>query len=81
MSTPVSLDTFVGPPVHALTHDGIAVRVDLEARETDWEFVPGHATGAWGFNGQVPGPVIEARVGDVLEVRLKNSLPEPTTIH
>jgi AraC family transcriptional regulator len=24
MSTPVSLDTFVGPPVHALTHDGIA---------------------------------------------------------
>ena len=24
MSTPVSLETFVGPPVHALTHDGIA---------------------------------------------------------
>ena len=24
MATPVSLETFVGPPVHALTHDGIA---------------------------------------------------------
>ena len=24
MSTPVSLDTFVGPPVHAITQDGIA---------------------------------------------------------
>jgi FtsP/CotA-like multicopper oxidase with cupredoxin domain len=43
--------------------------------------VPGHATRAWGFNGQVPGPTIEAHVGDVLEVNLENSLPEPTMIH
>jgi len=57
------------------------VRVDLEARETNWEFVPGQVTRAWGFNGQVPGPTIEARVGDVLEIRFTNSLPEPTTIH
>lgn len=57
------------------------VRVDLEARETDWEFVPGYSTRAWGFNGQIPGPTIEANVGDVLEVQLKNSLPEPTTVH
>lgn len=60
---------------------GRVVTVDLEAREMEWEFVPGRPTRAWGYNGQVPGPVIEARVGDVLEVRLKNSLPEPTTIH
>jgi FtsP/CotA-like multicopper oxidase with cupredoxin domain len=60
---------------------GQIVSVDLEARETDWEFVPGQATRAWGYNGQVPGPVLEARVGDVLEVRLTNKLPEPTTIH
>ena len=61
--------------------DGSVVRVDLEAREADWEFTPGTVTRVWGFNGQVPGPVIEARVGDVLEVRLTNHLPEPTTIH
>jgi FtsP/CotA-like multicopper oxidase with cupredoxin domain len=60
---------------------GRVVVVELEARETDWEFVPGQKTRAWGYNGQVPGPVIEANVGDVLEVRLTNSLPEPTTIH
>jgi FtsP/CotA-like multicopper oxidase with cupredoxin domain len=60
---------------------GRVVTVDLEARETEWEFVPGVMTRAWGYNGQVPGPVIEANVGDVLEVRLTNSLPEPTTIH
>jgi FtsP/CotA-like multicopper oxidase with cupredoxin domain len=60
---------------------GKVVTVELEARETEWEFVPGQRTRAWGYNGQVPGPVIEAEVGDVLEVRLTNSLPEPTTIH
>jgi FtsP/CotA-like multicopper oxidase with cupredoxin domain len=57
------------------------VSVDLEARETDWEYAPGRFIRGWGYNGQVPGPVIEARVGDVLEVRLTNRLPEPTTIH
>ena len=60
---------------------GRVVTAELEASEITWEFVPGRATRAWGYNGQVPGPVLEARVGDVLEVRLKNSLPEPTMIH
>jgi len=57
------------------------VRVELDARETDWAFTSEGPTRAWGFNGQVPGPVIEARVGDVLEVRFTNRLPEPTSIH
>jgi FtsP/CotA-like multicopper oxidase with cupredoxin domain len=60
---------------------GRVVAVELEAREIEWEFVPGQPTRAWGYNGQVPGPVLDAQVGDVLEVRLKNSLPEPTMIH
>jgi FtsP/CotA-like multicopper oxidase with cupredoxin domain len=60
---------------------GKVVRVDLEAGEMMWEFVDGQQTRAWGYNGQTPGPVIEATVGDVLEVRLTNRLPEPTTIH
>ena len=57
------------------------VHIDLDAREIDWEFTPGRVTRAWGFNGQIPGPTLEARVGDVLEVRFTNRLPEPTTIH
>jgi FtsP/CotA-like multicopper oxidase with cupredoxin domain len=57
------------------------VRVQLEAREADWEFSPGQTTRVWGFNGQIPGPTIEAQVGDVLELRLTNRLSEPTTIH
>jgi FtsP/CotA-like multicopper oxidase with cupredoxin domain len=57
------------------------VRVELEAREMDWEFRPGISTRAWGFDGRIPGPTIEARVGDVLEVRLTNHLREPTAVH
>ena len=57
------------------------VRVDLDVREIDWEFVPGLRTRAWAFGGQVPGPTIEAQVGDVLEIHVINHLPEPTVVH
>jgi FtsP/CotA-like multicopper oxidase with cupredoxin domain len=57
------------------------VRMELDAREIVWRFTPGRATSAWGFGGQIPGPVIEAEVGDVLEVRFTNRLPAPTSIH
>lgn len=61
--------------------DRAVVSVELTAGEADWELAPGRTVRGWGYNGQVPGPVIEARVGDVLEVRLTNDLPEPTSIH
>jgi FtsP/CotA-like multicopper oxidase with cupredoxin domain len=57
------------------------VRITLEARACDWEIAPGRTVRGWGYNGQIPGPVIEARVGQVVSVTLKNSLPEATTIH
>jgi FtsP/CotA-like multicopper oxidase with cupredoxin domain len=60
---------------------GRVVAVDLEAREVEWEFVEGRRTRAWAYNGRIPGPLLEAHIGDVLEVRLTNSLPEPTIIH
>ena len=57
------------------------VSVELEAREVSWEFSPGRSIRGFAFNGEVPGPTIEANVGDTIEVRLKNSLPQATTIH
>lgn len=57
------------------------VRIEFDAREVDWSFTPQTRTRAWGFNGQVPGPVIQAQVGDVLEVQFTNRLPEATAIH
>lgn len=54
---------------------------DLEARSFDWEISSGNIIEAWGYNEQVPGPVLTARQGDTLVVRLTNHLYEPTTIH
>jgi FtsP/CotA-like multicopper oxidase with cupredoxin domain len=55
--------------------------VQLETREFDWEIAPGRTVQGFGYNGQVPGPPIEAEVGDMLVVELTNRLREPTTIH
>lgn len=70
-------------PQHSMPDSPSAreVVVDMEAREAVWEISPGKRVSGWTYNGQVPGPTIEARVGDTVVVRLKNSLAEPTTIH
>ncbi len=70
-----------GPTPQALTRAPQQIEVTLEARETTWELRPGLGVQAWGYQGQVPGPVIVGHVGDTLVVRLINHLPEPTTIH
>jgi FtsP/CotA-like multicopper oxidase with cupredoxin domain len=53
----------------------------LEAREFEWEFAPDRSIRGFGFNGGVPGPVIEANAGDTVRAHLTNNLPQPTTIH
>ena len=55
--------------------------VELDAQEVGWDFASGRSIPGFAYNGQVPGPTIEANVGDTIEVRLKNSLPQATTIH
>jgi FtsP/CotA-like multicopper oxidase with cupredoxin domain len=57
------------------------VSVELEAQTIDWEFAPGRSIPGFGYDGRVPGPVIEARVGDTVEAHLVNDLPQATTIH
>lgn len=57
------------------------VEVALEAKVSDIEIAPGRTVSMWTYNGQLPGPRIEARTGDTVRVRFKNSLPEATTIH
>lgn len=57
------------------------VRYTLEASEFNWELKPGKTITAWGFNQQVPGPLLKAQKGDTLVVTVKNNLPEPTIVH
>jgi FtsP/CotA-like multicopper oxidase with cupredoxin domain len=59
----------------------MVVSVELEAREVEWQFARDRTIRAFAYNGEVPGPLIEVEVGDTVEVGLRNSLPQPTTIH
>ena len=45
------------------------------------EFAPGLVVNCWGYNGQTPGPVIEAVEGDHVRVYVTNRLPEATSVH
>lgn len=54
---------------------------DLTARVVKWEVAPGEFKQVWAYNGMVPGPQIDASLGDHVKIVLHNDLPEPTTIH
>lgn len=38
-------------------------------------------TPIWGYNGQSPGPILKAKQGEELRVRLVNQLEQPTSLH
>src|SRR4051812_32546023 len=59
---------------------GILQVVHLDATKHTWEVAPGTVVHGYGYNAHVPGPTLEATVGDTLLVRFTNSLPEPTSI-
>ena len=52
----------------------------LEARPGTLRLLPAADTAIWGYDGQVPGPVLRLRLGDELRVRLVNKLDQPTSL-
>jgi nitrite reductase (NO-forming) len=60
----------VPPPIARTGPARVVVR--LEASERTSELAPGITYNFWTYNGHVPGPFIRLRVGDTLEVHLKN---------
>jgi FtsP/CotA-like multicopper oxidase with cupredoxin domain len=61
--------------------DGDVKVFRLTAEPVKREFAPGMVVNCWGYNGQTPGPTIEAVEGDRVRIYVTNKLPEPTTIH
>jgi manganese oxidase len=53
----------------------------LVAEIFDWEVEPGRIVQAWGYNRQVPGPMIKVDVGDNVQVIVENELPMGTDVH
>lgn len=56
------------------------VEISLTAAST-WLSLAGRQALLYSYNAQVPGPLIEARAGDTVRLRLRNELPEPTNLH
>ncbi|MEM7352621.1 MAG: multicopper oxidase family protein [Acidobacteriota bacterium] len=82
VAEPASIDTVIRP---ALAEDvnpaDDVVEINLTARPAVWGFGIGSETAVWTYNGVLPGPTIEAKVGDTLVVNFCNDLPQPTTVH
>ncbi|MEF3367087.1 copper oxidase [Methylocystis sp. 9N] len=53
----------------------------LVAEPVEREIAPGMKARLWGYNGQSPGPTIEAVEGEKLRIFVTNKLPEHTAIH
>lgn len=59
----------------------------LHAQVVEREIIPASSMqpakklSAWGYNGSVPGPMIEVNEGDRIRVIFHNELPEATTVH
>jgi nitrite reductase (NO-forming) len=81
---PVEAPSIVRPPADLPAPVGSrapqTVRVDLETVEIVGQLMDGVSYTYWTFNGLVPGPLLRVRVGDTLEVHLKNAA-DSTMIH
>ncbi len=67
-------------PAKLPVRDPETVRIDLEAVELEGQLADGTTFKYWTFNGQVPGPFYRVRVGDTIEVHMKN-LTNSTMAH
>jgi len=54
---------------------------ELTAAPTSVQQFDGRLLDVWAYNDRVPGPILRVRLGESIEVKLHNRLPQPTTIH
>jgi len=64
-----------------LNPDLNVLEINLEAAESTKQYGDAPATAVWAYNGSVPGPLLDVKVGERLIIHFTNRLPEETTIH
>ena len=78
---PGELDDLLVPPPALPADPGRVRRYAITAIDREVEVAKGVFFPAWTYNGTVPGPVIRATEGDILEVEFTNGGSHPHTIH
>jgi FtsP/CotA-like multicopper oxidase with cupredoxin domain len=68
-------------PLEDVNDDPAVVEVELTATLVDREIEDDLTLPMMAYNGLVPGPLLQARVGDEIVVHFTNDLDQPTTIH
>jgi nitrite reductase (NO-forming) len=80
---PPLLKATVPPPITRT--EPAVVKLELEIKELDARLDDGVGYTYWTYNGSVPGPFVRVRVGDTVELTLKNpqgnSLPHNIDLH
>ena len=56
-------------------------RAQLTAQPTQLQLLADHPTTAWCYNGSTPGPLVEVKEGDTVEIGFHNRLEFLSTIH
>jgi FtsP/CotA-like multicopper oxidase with cupredoxin domain len=79
-SFPAETKGLGGQPLEPEIVDGVKV-FELTADEVRWEVEPGKVVDAMAYNGTLPGPQINADLGDHVRIVLHNELDQPTTLH
>lgn len=72
----VAVPTKIPPPItrsHSIHNE-----FELEAREVDGEIEPGAKFSYMTYDGQVPGPMLRVRVGDLVTLTLRNNAHSST---
>ncbi len=70
------------PPLDRGRRDDAGRRVfDLRIAPGRHRFRPGRATRTWGVNGAYLGPTLRAAGGETVLLRVRNDLPEATSLH
>jgi FtsP/CotA-like multicopper oxidase with cupredoxin domain len=70
------------PPLAPSHRDGQGRRVfDLTAQTGQREFLAGRTTATWGLNGDYLGPTLRASRGEQVQINVRNTLGETTTMH
>ncbi len=80
-TSPAGLNTFVVPPLNTGVREGNKVSYKLSINAGKTEFFKGVNTPTLGLNQSYLGPVLRAKRGDTVSIKVENHINDVTTVH